>query len=116
MSISIITYNGSKILTIEELQSFSLQVYNNLKAINTKLHTNVLQYLAELNGKSVIPDPDDSTGSWRTNIKSSIFFQKTIFAYLYLRSLMQKSTEKLLSFDSPTFTYLPSAFNMLYAL
>ncbi len=114
ISIPIITYNGSKVLTFEELQGFSLQTYNNLKSINTKLHSNVLQYLSELNGKSVIPDPDNQTGNWRTNIKSSIFFQKTIFAYLYLRSLMQKSTEKLLSFDSPTFTYLPSAYKKIF--
>lgn len=110
----IILYNGVKIVPDSELSSFVLQNYQTLKSLNTKLHQSVVDYLSELNGKSVIPDPDNTTGNWRTNIKSSIFFQKTIFAYLYLRSLLQKSTENLISFDSPTFTYLPSAYRKIF--
>lgn len=110
----IVLYNGVKIISDEDLTSFVVQNYQSLKTLNTKQHQSVIDYLSELNGKSVIPDPDDTTGNWRTNIKSSIFFQKTIFAYLYLRSLLQKSTEQLVSFDSSTYKYLPSAYRKIF--
>ncbi|MGC8941086.1 MAG: hypothetical protein ACP5KF_00310 [Sulfurihydrogenibium sp.] len=110
----IILYDRVKIIPDEGLESYVIQIYENLKSINTIRHKAVIDYLAELNGNSSIPDPDTTTGNWRSNLKSSIFFQKTIFAYLYLRSLIQKSTQNLLQFDSPTYTYLPSAYKKIF--
>jgi hypothetical protein len=110
----IILYDRVKIIPDEGLESYVIQIYENLKSINTIRHKAVIDYLAELNGNSSIPDPDTTTGNWRSNLKSSIFFQKTIFAYLYLRSLIQKSTQNLLQFDSPNYTYLPSAYKKIF--
>lgn len=112
----LVSMTGTKPVTDEELQSYVISLYENLRSVNTRTHQNVQQYLSELNGNSVIKDPDSTTGNWRTNIKSSLFFQKVIFAYLYLRSLIQKSTENLVSFDSPTSSYLPSAYKKIFDL
>lgn len=112
----IITPSGIKVLDENSLKDFTLTIYNQLKSLNSRKRKSVIEYLSELNGNSVIPDPDEEYGSWRTDLKSSIFFQKTIFAYLYLRSLMTKSTENLITFNSSTdtFKYLPSAYKKIF--
>ncbi|MBX0312384.1 MAG: hypothetical protein JHC31_11540, partial [Sulfurihydrogenibium sp.] len=100
----------------EELETFALTIYKELQSVSQPRRSKVIDYLAELNGNSSIPDPDNSTGNWRTNIKSSIFFQKTLFAYLYLRALLHKSTKALLSFESKKYTFLPSVYKKVFNL
>jgi hypothetical protein len=113
---NITTVNGELTIPKEELQTFALSVYRDLQAVSQLRRNRVLDYLSELNGNSVIPDPDNETGNWRTNIKSSIFFQKTLFAYLYLRALLHKATKSLLTFESRKYTYLPSAYRKVFEL
>jgi hypothetical protein len=116
MHFNITAINGELSLPKEELETFALTVYKELQSVSQPRRNRVIDYLSELNGNSSIPDPDDSTGNWRTNIKSSIFFQKTLFAYLYLRALLHKSTKSLLSFESKKYTYLPSAYRKVFNL
>jgi hypothetical protein len=116
MFFSITAVNGELTLPKEELETFAISIYKELQSVSQPRRTRVIDYLAELNGNSSIPDPDDSTGNWRTNVKSSIFFQKTLFAYLYLRALLHKSTKSLLSFESRKYTYLPSAYRKVFNL
>jgi hypothetical protein len=116
MHFNITSINGELSLPKEELEAFALAVYKELQAVSQPRRNRVIDYISELNGNSTIPDPDDSTGNWRTNVKSSIFFQKTLFAYLYLRSLLHKSTKSLLSFESKKYTYLPSAYRKVFNL
>jgi len=116
MFFNITAINGELSLPKEELETFALTVYKELQSVSQPRRSRVIDYLSELNGNSSIPEPDDSTGNWRTNIKSSIFFQKTLFAYLYLRALLHKSTKSLLSFESKKYTYLPSAYRKIFNL
>jgi hypothetical protein len=116
MYFNITAINGELSLPKEELETFALTIYKELQSVSQPRRNRVIDYLSELNGNSSIPDPDDSTGNWRTNIKSSIFFQKTLFAYLYLRALLHKSTKSLLSFESKKYTYLPSAYRKVFNL
>jgi hypothetical protein len=116
MYFNITSINGELTLPKEELETFALSIYRELQSVSQPRRNRVIDYLSELNGNSIIPDPDDSTGNWRTNIKSSIFFQKTLFAYLYLRALLHKSTKSLLSFESKRYTYLPSAYRKVFNL
>jgi hypothetical protein len=116
MYFNITSINGELSLPKEELETFALTVYKELQSVSQPRRNRVIDYLSELNGNSSIPDPDDATGNWRTNIKSSIFFQKTLFAYLYLRALLHKSTKSLLSFESKKYTYLPSAYRKVFNL
>ncbi|MBX0313111.1 MAG: hypothetical protein JHC31_15335 [Sulfurihydrogenibium sp.] len=116
MFFNITAVNGELTLPKEELETFALSVYRELQSVSQPRRSRVIDYLAELNGNSAIPNPDDATGNWRTNIKSSIFFQKTLFAYLYLRALLHKSTKSLLSFESKKYTYLPSAYRKVFNL
>ncbi len=116
MYFNITSINGELSLPKEELETFALTVYKELQSVSQPRRSRVIDYLSELNGNSSIPEPDDSTGNWRTNIKSSIFFQKTLFAYLYLRALLHKSTQSLLSFESKKYTYLPSAYRKIFNL
>jgi hypothetical protein len=116
MFFNITAVNGELTLPKEELETFALSVYRELQSVSQPRRFRVIDYLAELNGNSAIPNPDDATGNWRTNIKSSIFFQKTLFAYLYLRALLHKSTKSLLSFESKKYTYLPSAYRKVFNL
>jgi len=116
MYFNITSVNGELSLPKEELETFALTIYRELQSVSQPRRNRVIDYLSELNGNSSIPDPDDSTGNWRTNIKSSTFFQKTLFAYLYLRALLHKSTKSLLSFESKKYTYLPSAYRKVFNL
>jgi hypothetical protein len=116
MYFNITSINGELSIQKEELETFALTVYGELQSVSQPRRNKVIDYLSELNGNSAIPDPDDATGNWRTNIKSSIFFQKTLFAYLYLRALLHKSTKSLLSFESKKYTYLPSAYRKVFNL
>ncbi|DAD54663.1 TPA: portal protein [Aquificae Joseph's Coat Spring virus] len=116
MEFNITTINGEYIVSKEDLEAFAITVYSELQAVSQLKRDKVMEYVAELNGNSIVPDPDNASGSWRTNLKSSIFFQKTIFAYLYLRALLQKSTDALLTFKSNTYTYLPSAYRKIFNL
>jgi len=116
MDFNITTINGEYIVSKEDLETFALTIYTELQSVSQLKRDKVMEYVAELNGNSVIPDPDNASGAWRTNIKSSLFFQKTIFAYLYLRALLQKSTDALLSFRSNKYTYLPSAYKKIFDL
>jgi hypothetical protein len=116
MFFSITAVNGELTLPKEELETFAITIYKELQSVSQLRRSRVIDYLAELNGNSAIPNPDDATGNWRTNIKSSIFFQKTLFAYLYLRALLHKSTKSLLAFESRKYTYLPSAYRKVFNL
>jgi hypothetical protein len=116
MYFSITGINGELTLPKEELETFALSVYRELQSVSQLRRNKVIDYLSELNGNSSIPEPDDSTGNWRTNVKSSIFFQKVLFAYLYLRALLHKSTHSLLSFESNRYTYLPSIYRKVFDL
>jgi hypothetical protein len=116
MYFNITAINGELSLPKEELETFALTIYKELQSVSQPRRNRVIDYLSELNGNSSIPEPDDSTGNWRTNIKSSIFFQKVLFAYLYLRALLHKSTKSLLSFESKKYTYLPSAYRKVFNL
>jgi hypothetical protein len=116
MYFNITSINGELSLPKEELETFALTIYKELQSVSQPRRNRVIDYLSELNGNSIIPDPDDATGNWRTNIKSSIFFQKTLFAYLYLRALLHKSAKSLLSFESKKYTYLPSAYRKIFNL
>jgi len=116
MYFNITSINGELTLPKEEIETFALTVYRELQSASQSRRSRVIDYLSELNGNSVIPKPDDSTGNWRTDIKSSIFFQKTLFAYLYLRALLYKSTHTLLSFESRKYNYLPSAYKKIFDL
>jgi hypothetical protein len=116
MFFNITSINGELSIPKEELETFAISVYKELQSVSQPRRSRVIDYLAELNGNSSIPDPDNSTGEWRTNVKSSIFFQKVLFAYLYLRALLHKSTKSLLSFESKRYTYLPSAYRKIFNL
>lgn len=116
MFFNITGINGELTLPKEELETFALSVYRELQSVSQLRRNKVIDYLSELNGNSSIPEPDDSTGNWRTNVKSSIFFQKVLFAYLYLRALLHKSTHSLLSFESSRYTYLPSIYRKVFDL
>ena len=81
----------------EQIQSYATAIYSELKALNETRRNKVIEYLRELNGASSIPEPEYD---WQTTIKSSMFFQKVIFAFLYLRSLVDRSSKSLLTFSA----------------
>jgi len=97
-----------------ELEKFALNIYNELKSLNEIRHTRVRDYIRELNGNSVIPEPDLD---WQSNVKSSLFFQKMAFAYYYFRSLINRASKNLLSFyaSSPQ-SKMPSILKKCYDL
>ena len=95
-----------------ELQSYALGIYSELKSLNETRRARTRDYLRELNGNSAIPEPEMS---WQSNIRSSLFFQKVIFAYLYLRSLIDKSSRNLLAFYSANpYSKMPSILKKIY--
>ena len=106
-------YRG-EILGIDktELQSYALGIYSELKSLNETRRVKTRDYLRELNGNSAIPEPEMQ---WQSNIRSSLFFQKVIFAYLYLRSLIDKSSRNLLAFYSANpYSKMPSILKKIY--
>ena len=95
-----------------QLQSYALGVYSELKSLNETRRAQTRDYIKELNGRSVIPEPEMQ---WQSNIKSSLFFQKVIFAYLYLRSLIDRSSKNLLAFySSDPQSKMPSILKKIY--
>ena len=95
-----------------ELQSYALGIYSELKSLNETRRAKTRDYLKELNGNSAIPEPEMQ---WQSNIRSSLFFQKVIFAYLYLRSLIDKSSRNLLAFYSANpYSKMPSILKKIY--
>lgn len=71
-------------------------------------------YIRELNGNSVIPEPELD---WQSNIKSSLFFQKMAFAYYYFRSLINRASKNLLTFyASNPQSKMPSILKKCYDL
>ena len=95
-----------------ELQSYALGIYSELKSLNETRRAKTRDYLRELNGNSAIPEPEMQ---WQSNIRSSLFFQKVIFAYLYLRSLIDKSSRNLLAFYSANpYSKMPSILKKIY--
>jgi len=108
-------YTGTP-FTVEEtqLENFVVGVYNELKSLNENRHSRVRDYIRELNGNSVIPDPDLN---WQSNIKSSLFFQKLAFAYYYFRSLVDRASKNLLTFyASDPHSKIPSILKKCYDL
>jgi len=90
---SIITNRGVQYVEPEALESLVLQSYNDIKSAYQPKENKIITYFSELNGKSIIPDhPDTPEESWRSNFRSSMFYQKTIYAYLLLRSLLQQTS------------------------
>jgi hypothetical protein len=104
---------GSKLLGYNEVKSFVLGAKNRAVSACTLRQMKVIDYLRELNGNSIITEPDLESGNWRTNIKSSLFFQKVIFISLYLRSLLKSSQENFISFSSEN-PILPSLYKKIF--
>jgi hypothetical protein len=108
-------YTGTP-FTVEEndLENFSVGVYNELKSLNSVRQSKVRDYIRELNGNSTIPDPNLN---WQSNIKSSMFFQKLAFAYYYFRSLVDRASKNLLTFyASEPHSKMPSILKKCYDL
>jgi len=102
--------------TVEEgeLENFAVSIYNELKSLNETRHAKVRDYIRELNGNSVIPEPELE---WQSNIKSSLFFQKLAFAYYYFRSLVDRASKNLLTFyASDPYSKMPSILKKCYDL
>jgi len=96
----------------EELQSYILGIYYNIKSLNEVRRNKTRAYLRELNGDTTIPEPEME---WQSDIKSSLFFQKIIFAYLYLRSLVNQASKNLLSFyTSDPYSKMASTLKKIY--
>jgi hypothetical protein len=97
-----------------ELENFSVGVYNELKSLNSIRQSKVRDYIRELNGNSIIPEP---SLRWQSNIKSSMFVQKLAFAYYYFRSLVDRASKNLLTFyASDPYSKMPSILKKCYDL
>jgi antitoxin component of RelBE/YafQ-DinJ toxin-antitoxin module len=108
-------YTGTPFVVEEsELENFSVGVYNELKSLNQVRQSKVREYIRELNGNSIIPEP---SLKWQSNVKSSLFFQKLAFAYYYFRSLVDRASKNLLSFyASDPQSKMPSILKKCYDL
>jgi len=108
-------YTGTPFVLDEgEVEKFAVSIYNELKSLNEIRHARVRDYIRELNGNSVIPDPELD---WQSNIKSSLFFQKMAFAYYYFRSLINRASKNLLTFyASNPQSKMPSILKKCYDL
>lgn len=109
----LLSTSGSKLLGYNEVNDFVLGAKNRAVSACTLRHMKVIDYLRELNGNSIITEPDFEAGNWRTNIKSSLFFQKVIFISLYLRSLLKSSQENFINFSSEN-PILPSLYKKIF--
>lgn len=106
----ILSYDTAFVPNFNDLEAYAIGVYRDLESANLERHSKTKQYLSELNLKSNIPDPSEQ---WRSSIRSSMFYQKVIFAYNFLRSLLNRSTRSLLTFESKDIV-LASALRKIY--
>lgn len=106
----ILSYDTAFVPNFNDLEAYAIGVYRDLESANLERHSKTKQYLSELNLKSNIPDPSEQ---WRSSIRSSMFYQKVIFAYNFLRSLLNRSTRSLLTFESKDIA-LASALRKIY--
>lgn len=106
----IVSYNEAFVPNFNDLETYAISVYKDLENANIERHNKTRQYLSELNLKSNIPEPAEQ---WRSALRSSMFYQKIIFAYNYLRSLLNRSTRSLLTFEGKDLA-LTSALRKIY--
>lgn len=94
---TLLTVNGAVVVDDAELESYVKSLYSELESLNSKRISQITTYFKELNGNSYIPQPEED---WQSDLKSSVFFQKIIFTYLFLRSLLKKSSSNLVAFEA----------------
>lgn len=107
------TVLGLRSIPHQVLQDKVSSELQSIRSYYTPRRNTLQDYFKELNLKSVLTQPDFA---WESDITSSILFQKTIFAYTYLRSLLATSfNNSFVSITSLKYPELASFYSKLFS-